>query len=57
MSSELILNEFLGRKATHLGQVIVIDSGCSRSLMGEDELSKLKNKLEFEVFTEKEENF
>ena len=57
LDSELILNEFSGRKATHLGQVIVIDSGCPRSLMGEDELSKLMNKLEVEVFTVKEESF
>ena len=57
LNSELILNEFSGRKFTHLGQVIVIDSGCPRSLMGEDELEKLSNKMEVEVFKVKEECF
>ena len=50
LDSELTFNEFSGKNLTHLGQVIVVDSGCPRSLMGEEELEKLKHKIEVEIF-------
>ena len=57
-NSEVILNnEWSGRTAEHLGQVIVVDSGCPRSLMGEEELEKLSCKLDVQIVKVKEENF
>ena len=57
LNSELILNEFSGENSKHLGQVIVVDSGCPRSLMGDEELEKISHKIEVKVYRVKEESF
>ena len=58
LDSEVILNnEWSGRTSEHLGQVIVIDSGCPRSLMGEEELEKLSDKIDVQIVKVREENF
>ena len=57
LENELIFNEFSGENSTPLGQVIVVDSGCPRSLMGEEELEKLRHKVDVEMIKVKEESF
>ena len=41
----------------NLGQIIIVDCGCPRSLMGNEELKRLKETVEVEEITVKEEGF
>jgi hypothetical protein len=58
MNHDLIfLNEELRNYSESLGQVIVVDSGCPRSLLGDKELKKLKELVEVLEYDVKEEAF
>ena len=58
INQELIfLNEELRNTRETLGQVIVVDSGCPRSLLGDKELDILKELVEVNEFNVKEEAF
>ena len=41
MDSGVFLNEGLRKCSENQGQIIIVDSGCPRSLMGDKELDKL----------------
>ena len=49
--------EFLRNCSDSLGQIIIVDSGCPRSLMGDQEVDKLKGLVELKVFKVKDEGF
>jgi hypothetical protein len=55
---DVFLNEeWLTDCSRNLGQFIVVDSGCPRSLLGEEELSKLRELVEIKEFGVKREGF
>ena len=49
--------EWLKNCSRNLGQVIVVDSGCPRSLMGNEELRKLKQTVEVQECNVRDERF
>ena len=54
----VFLNEEWVRKCSrNLGQFIVVDSGCPRSLMGDEELDKLRELVQVQIFKVKNEGF
>ena len=49
LEDSVFLNEeWLRNCSKNLGQVIIVDSGCPRSLMGNEELDKLKQTVDVE---------
>ena len=55
---DVFLNEeWLTNCSRNLGQFIVVDSGCPRSLLGEEELVKLKELVQVKEFRVKKEGF
>ena len=54
---EIFLNEELKRCSENLGQIIVVDSGCPRSLMGDKELERLRDHVDVFEFNVKDEAF
>ena len=50
-------DEFFKIKTRQMGQYIIVDSGCPRSLMGDKEFDKLKESLKLESKHVKEERF
>ena len=42
LKSVFLNEEWVRKSSRNLGQVIVVDSGCPRSLLGEEELEKLR---------------
>ena len=57
LDSGVFLNEELLRNSDNLGQVVIVDSGCPRSLMGDKQLEKLKELVEVEIFDVRDEGF
>ena len=55
--SGVFLNEELGNDSADLGQIIVVDSGCPRGLLGEEQLKRLKEFVDVEVFNVRAEGF
>ena len=55
--SGVFLNEELLNKSDDLGQVVIVDSGCPRSLMGDQQLDKLKELIEVDIFKVRDEGF
>jgi hypothetical protein len=52
-----INDDFFKNKSKVVGQFMVVDSGCPRSLLGEYELEILRKFMEIEVIDVKEESF
>ena len=58
LEDSVFLNEeWLKNCSKNLGQIIIVDCGCPRSLMGTEEMNKLKQTVEVEEITVKEEGF
>jgi hypothetical protein len=57
MIDSIFLNEELRNSSKNLGQVIVVDSGCPRSLLGDEELKRLKELIEVTEHDVKDEFF
>ena len=58
LDNEVFLNdEWLKHCSKDLGQIIIVDSGCPRSLMGDQELDKLKDLVDIEEIIVKDEGF
>ena len=58
LEDSVFLNEeWLKNCSKNLGQIIIVDCGCPRSLMGNEELKRLKETVEVEEITVKEEGF
>ena len=58
LEDSVFLNEeWLRNCSKNLGQVIIVDSGCPRSLMGNEELDKLKQTVDVEEIPVKNEGF
>ena len=53
----IFLNEELRKCSDSHGQVMIVDSGCPRSLMGAQELKQLKNIVEVTEFRVRDEGF
>ena len=53
----VFVNEEPVRKSDDLGQVVIVDSGCPRSLMGDHQLDQLEDLVEVAIFRVKEEGF
>ena len=51
------MNEKLLGNSDDLGQIIIVDSGCPRSLMGDHQLEELKNLIDVKIFNVKKEGF
>ena len=57
LDTGVFLNEEQLRNSEDLGQVAIVDSGCPRSLMGHQQLDKLKELVEVKIFTVRDEGF
>ena len=57
LDSGVFMNEKLLGNSDDLGQIIIVDSGCPRSLMGDHQLEELKNLIDVKIFSVKEEGF
>ena len=57
LDSGVFLNEELLRNSAKLGQIIIVDSGCPRSLMGDHQLDDLKDVMDVTTFKVKDEAF
>ena len=57
MDSGVFLNEGLRKCSENQGQIIIVDSGCPRSLMGDKELDKLRDLVGVKEFKVKDEGF
>ena len=57
MDSGVFLNEGLRKCSENQGQIIIVDSGCPRSLMGDKELDKLKDLVDVKEVKVKDEGF
>ena len=53
----VFLNKELRKCSENLGQIIIVDSGCPRSLLGDKELERLKELVEVKEFAVKSEGF
>ena len=57
LDSGVYLNNELGKHSADLGQVVIVDSGCPRSLMGDQQLDQLKDLVEVDLFNVQDEGF
>ena len=57
MENGVFLNEGLRKCSDNNGQIIIVDSGCPRSLTGDKELEKLKQLVDVSEFKVKDEGF
>ena len=57
MENGVFLNDGLRNCSEDNGQIIIVDSGCPRSLMGKKELAKLKETNDVTEFKVKDEGF
>ena len=57
MENGVFLNDGLRNCSENNGQIIIVDSGCPRSLMGKKELAKLKETNDVTEFKVKDEGF
>ena len=55
--SGVFLNEELGNDSADLGQIIVVDSGCPRGLLGDQQLERLKEFVDVDIFSVRAEGF
>jgi hypothetical protein len=53
----VFLNKDLRTCSENLGQIIIVDSGCPRSLLGDKELERLKELVKVHEFQVKDEGF
>ena len=57
MENGTFLNKELRNCSNSMGQMIIVDSGCPQSLMGEEELKKLKDLIEVIEINVRDEGF
>ena len=57
MNEGIFLNKGLRNCSDSQGQIMIVDSGCPRSLMGNKELAKLKEIVDVKEFKVKDEGF
>ena len=57
MEEGIFLNKGLRNCSDSQGQIMIVDSGCPRSLMGNKELAKLKEIVDVKEFKVKDEGF
>ena len=57
MEDGVFLNDGLRNCSVNNGQIIIVDSGCPRSLMGKKELARLKETNDVTEFRVKDEGF
>ena len=46
LENGIFMNEELRKCSDDLGQIVIVDSGCPRSLLGDKELNRLKELVE-----------
>ena len=57
LDSGVYLNDEVMRNSADHGQVVIVDSGCPRSLMGDQQLDQLKDLVKVNIFNVKDEGF
>ena len=57
LDSGVYLNDEVIRNSADLGQVVIVDSVCPRSLMGDQQLDQLRDLVKVNIFNVKDEGF